>query len=162
MSDEREIAERIRVWYDEPIALDAGHRDRVSAVAFAAARERRSHTGRLLGLAAAALLASVLVGRQWLRGLPAAVSVRFVLRGAPEAGQVALVGDFNGWNLSATPLARASSDPVWAVDVRMRPGRYGYAFVVDGRQWIADPTAPLTPDDFGRPTSVIVVGGGRR
>ena len=39
------------------------------------------------------------------------------------------------------------------------PGRYAYAFLVDGQRWIADPAAPpAVGDDFGRPSSVVTVG----
>jgi hypothetical protein len=35
-----------------------------------------------------------------------------------------------------------------------------YAFIVDGDRWVADPAAPMAPEDgFGIRNSVIVVGG---
>jgi 1,4-alpha-glucan branching enzyme len=71
---------------------------------------------------------------------------------------VTVVGDFNDWNATLTPLRRTPSSAAWIADVHVAPGRYGYAFVVDGHQWITDPTAPLAPDAFGHPTSVLVVG----
>ena len=40
----------------------------------------------------------------------------------------------------------------------LRAGRYTYAFLLDGRLWVPDPTAPLAPEDgFGRRNSVVVV-----
>jgi hypothetical protein len=48
-------------------------------------------------------------------------------------------------------------------DVPLAPGRYQYAFVVDGRRFLADPSAPrATGDDFGTPTSVVTVGDAAR
>jgi hypothetical protein len=80
---------------------------------------------------------------------------RFMLV-APDAGQVSLVGDFNDWELAATPLEKQNG--VWTVTVPLRPGRYNYAFLVDGQRWTADPSAPRNVgDDFGRPSSVITV-----
>jgi hypothetical protein len=33
-----------------------------------------------------------------------------------------------------------------------------YAFLVNGKQWVADPSAPrATDDDFGMPSSALVV-----
>jgi hypothetical protein len=35
-----------------------------------------------------------------------------------------------------------------------------YAFLVDGKQYVADPTAPRSSgDDFGMPSSALVVEG---
>ncbi len=78
---------------------------------------------------------------------------------APQARGVTLVGDFNDWNLLATPLRRAEGDGVWHVTVTLPPGRYRYAFVVDGSTWESDPEAPVAVDDFGRSSSVVTVVG---
>jgi len=82
---------------------------------------------------------------------------------APAARRVALVGDFNGWDARSTPLQRASGarGDVWAVELTLMPGRHAYAFIVDDSTWVADPGAARAPgDDFGTPSSVIVVGAG--
>lgn len=85
--------------------------------------------------------------------------IRFVLV-APGASRVALVGDFNDWDPRAMPLRPAGDGRLWTIDVRLRPGRHEYAFVVNGRQWRVDPTAPrAVANDFGPPNSVIIVGG---
>jgi hypothetical protein len=83
--------------------------------------------------------------------------VKFVLV-APQAARVAVVGDFNGWDGSATPAVR-QADGSWVTLVTLRPGRHVYSFVVDG-QFVSDPTAPIAPDDgFGHKNSVAVVTG---
>ncbi len=88
-------------------------------------------------------------------------SVTFVFL-APEARSVALAGDFDGWDAARLPMQREGPG-LWTVDVPLAPGRYQYAFVVDGRRFIADPAAPrATGDDFGTPTSVVTVGGAAR
>lgn len=75
----------------------------------------------------------------------------------PGARTVQVAGDFNGWNPSRTPLERASSG-AWTVTLPLKPGRYEYQFVVDGRQWIADPFAAEQNDDgFGSRNAVIEV-----
>jgi hypothetical protein len=74
------------------------------------------------------------------------------------AHEVALVGDFNDWQAGSTPLRRVSPDGLWAVEVPLEPGRYTYAFVVDGTRWVPDETAPRAPDDeFGGEKSVVYV-----
>ena len=134
---------------------------------------RRQWTVRLnplrgLGLAAGLaglLLVAMLAGRRAGQGEasppvsagPNGQSLQFVLV-APEASAVVLVGDFNDWNVSATPLVRAEGG-VWTVTVPLAPGRYRYSFVVDGRVWRNDPEAAALEDEFGRPNSVVTVGG---
>jgi hypothetical protein len=84
--------------------------------------------------------------------------VRFVLV-APTANSVTLVGDFNNWDRAATRLTPAGATGTWTISLPLAPGRYEYAFIVDGTQWEADPTAPITMhDDFGTTSSVVTVG----
>lgn len=86
--------------------------------------------------------------------------VRFELS-APRASHVALVGSFNEWNPAATPLSRDPASGKWVVSLRLPPGRHVYAFVVDG-DVTADPTAPrAADDDFGSPSSVVLVAAPR-
>jgi len=89
---------------------------------------------------------------------PEGQPIQFVLI-APEAQAVAVVGDFNDWSMSATPLARTLGDGVWHVTIPLGPGRYRYAFVVNGAIWRNDPEAPAAEDEFGRANSVVTVGG---
>ena len=139
-------------------------------------RPRQFRVSPLAGLAAAAAFAAIVAGTTLAtsRGrsmpIPADVAtattaraevVRFVIV-APAAQSVALVGDFNGWNPVATPLARTAGGDAWLVTVSLAAGKYQYAFVVDGRAWLADPTAPISvEDDFGTPSSLLTVGGRR-
>ena len=84
--------------------------------------------------------------------------VKFVYL-APKADKVFLVGDFNGWDTTKTPLARAN-DGSWTVDIPLTAGRHLYGFVVDG-SWNTDPHAPIAPDDgFGHANSVKLVRRG--
>jgi hypothetical protein len=65
---------------------------------------------------------------------------------------VALVGDFNGWDARATPLAR-SADGSWTTTVSLAPGRHAYAYVIDDSAWVTDPRVPVTRDvDYGATT----------
>lgn len=120
--------------------------------------ERRPGAGGpmwpLAALAAAAGLAAVAVFGAGARGK----GVAFTLV-APRASSVAIVGDFNDWNPHATPLVR-TGDGAWETRVRLAPGQYNYAFVVDGATWVPDPAAPKNAvDDFGSPNSVVTVAG---
>lgn len=86
--------------------------------------------------------------------------VKFVFV-APQASKVSVVGDFNGWDATTTPMVRTPNSSVWTVTLPLTTGRHVYSFVVDGSTWNADPAAPLAPDDgFGHANSVRIVGRG--
>ena len=106
----------------------------------------------------ALLLAGAAVGRfthPASRETPVETTVRFVFV-APGAARVSVVGDFNQWNADAMPL-RKLSDGTWVVDVPIDPGRYAYAFIVDGKIEV-DPVAPRATGDFGE-NSILMVRG---
>jgi len=129
-------------------------------------RPRTFAVSPLAGLAAAAGVAAIVfvAARSGVAPVTARATgdhtpVEFLLV-APRAASVMLVGDFNDWTASATPLHMAAAGGLWAVTVPLAPGRYRYAFVVDGKRWQPDPSAPPAPDDeFGSPASVVTVGG---
>jgi 1,4-alpha-glucan branching enzyme len=71
---------------------------------------------------------------------------------------VSLVGDFNQWDAHATPMRQLGDGRLWLVEVPLPPGRHVYAFVVDG-DVTPDPAAPRAgEEDFGTPSSVVLVG----
>jgi hypothetical protein len=173
-----ELIERAAAELRRPVRLDPALDIRVMAEVRARPRGRRIWLLRPravsvtpLGLLArAAVLAAVVAGatlvtyRMQAPSTPSTVAgsvesaVSFVMY-APGARSVTVVGDFNDWDKAATPLRRAGTAGAWTVTVPLGPGRYRYAFVVDGIQWLADPGAPRAPDDdFGTPNSVLTVG----
>lgn len=85
-----------------------------------------------------------------------AVPHQFVLD-LPSATSVSVVGDFNDWSIDQAPMQKFA-DGAWNVTIPIKPGRHEYAFVVDGKKWMADPRAPKAKDsDFGKPGSVLMV-----
>ena len=79
-----------------------------------------------------------------------------------ESQQVHLVGDFNDWSHTATPMTRSGSHFVAAV--RLPTGRtYRYKFLVDGERWENDWHADAyVPNDFGGDDSLLdLTSGGR-
>ncbi len=77
---------------------------------------------------------------------------------APAVKSVALVGDFTDWRSDRVQLERSSTG-MWQATVRLAPGRYRFAYLVDNNQWRADSNSAAAPDDFGRPTSIVTVAG---
>jgi len=83
--------------------------------------------------------------------------VNFVLV-APAAKSVKVVGDFNHWGLNDSALVATNNQGVWSVTAPVPAGVHRYAFVVNEKQWVADPRAPRSVgDDFGMPSSALVV-----
>lgn len=84
------------------------------------------------------------------------VLVRLVLL-EPSAQSVSVAGDFNGWNPIQTPLQRSTTG-LWTATIALKPGRYEYMFVIDGKRWIADPLATEDAvDGFGARNAVLDV-----
>jgi Glycogen recognition site of AMP-activated protein kinase len=77
---------------------------------------------------------------------------------APDAQRVQVLGDFNQWTQNGTDLQR-SPDGRWRTTSLLPPGRYVYAFLVDGKRFERDPARdPVEDRDFGVPGSELVVG----
>jgi hypothetical protein len=159
---EDDIVERMIRQLRRPVSIDPGLDARVMReIADDAQPQTRGH-GPLLRawpwLAAAAVLGAVVIAQPWTGSDSANPDAfQFVLV-APQASSVSLVGDFNDWDPARSPMQTAHG--VWATVVPLAPGRYRYAFLVNGVEWRADPGAPAARDDeFGTPSSVVTVGG---
>ena len=73
----------------------------------------------------------------------------------PQARQVFLVGDFNGWNPSVTPMTRTESGE-WTHHLSLRRGVYQFKYLADD-EWFLDYAAfGLEEGPFGW-NSVVVV-----
>jgi 1,4-alpha-glucan branching enzyme len=75
---------------------------------------------------------------------------------APQAKQVSLVGDFNNWEPSATPMIR-QPDGRWMASLELSHGYHEYAFLVDGIR-VLDPDATgKARDSHNEPISLLAV-----
>jgi hypothetical protein len=76
---------------------------------------------------------------------------------APEAGTVAVAGDFNDWSGEGYHLEDGDGDGIWTGSLPISPGLHKYMFVVDG-EWTTDPEADRYVDDgFGNRNALIEV-----
>lgn len=97
---------------------------------------------------------SVLPGQ---RETLAQVEVTFTISGI-KANQIAVAGDFNGWNTSANQLEDPDGDGIWTGKMYLKPGRYEYMLVVDDGKWVTDPNAKVYADDgFGSRNAVLFI-----
>lgn len=78
----------------------------------------------------------------------------------PPARQVAVTGDFNGWDLQGVPLKASGKPGLWETELRVPPGVYSYNFIVDGDLLVPDPNSPnQVPDGYGGTDSILLVNG---
>jgi hypothetical protein len=66
---------------------------------------------------------------------------------AAEATSVSLAGSFSAW--SPAIELRETAPGVWTAMVPLTPGVHDYLFLIDGVEWVPDPTARPVEDDFG-------------
>ncbi len=76
---------------------------------------------------------------------------------APEAKEVYLAADFNGWRIDQTSRMERNGHDSWTKRFKLHPGRYHYRFVVDGK-WVEDPNNPTKEKNpFGEMNSLLEV-----
>ncbi len=81
--------------------------------------------------------------------------VTFSLAGRTNANQVLLAGNFTDWQQGAVPMIRNENG--WSIPVKLKPGKYLYKFIVDGK-WMTDPANSNTENDLeGNNNSVFYV-----
>jgi hypothetical protein len=72
------------------------------------------------------------------------------------ASTVYLVGNFNNWDPFATPMK--GEDGEWFVQLKLKPGVYEYAFVINGTKTVEDPNEyGSIKNDLGTYNSVFVL-----
>jgi 1,4-alpha-glucan branching enzyme len=89
-------------------------------------------------------------------GSPGKVRVTFTMPAAIWAESIHLVGDFNGWSKTATPLT--CEDNQWWVSLELDANRaFQYRYLINGREWYNDWRADrYEPNEFGGDNSVVV------
>lgn len=73
----------------------------------------------------------------------------------PTASEVFLVGDFNGWDCSATPMSR-SPDGDWVVSLSLGDGVYEYKILADGHFELDDAASGVEEVPFAS-NSILVL-----
>jgi len=84
------------------------------------------------------------------------VRVTFTMPKLEGVKQLFLVGDFNNWSVSETPLTRAA-DETWSVALTLEGGRkYEYRYFADNQVWHNDWAADsYVMNSFGTENSVV-------
>jgi 1,4-alpha-glucan branching enzyme len=73
-----------------------------------------------------------------------------------QVESVSLVGDFNGWEVSATPMSRGRGSNFRAT-LELAPGRaYQFRYLINGEHWRNERHADrYVPNDFGGENCVV-------
>ena len=67
------------------------------------------------------------------------VRITFELPSNMWAERVNLVGEFNDWDTTATPMSRHRSDANWKATLDLEQGKqYRFRYLVDGKEWLND------------------------
>jgi 1,4-alpha-glucan branching enzyme len=67
------------------------------------------------------------------------VRVTFELPSNMWAERVNLVGEFNDWDTTATPMKRNRSDANWKATIELKSGqRHRFRYLIDGKEWLND------------------------
>lgn len=75
---------------------------------------------------------------------------------APDAESVYLVGSFNNWDTTATPMKKDKWG-FWKISIELSLGTYEYLFYVDGRWQNDRMRTELKKNPFGTTNNVLVV-----
>jgi hypothetical protein len=86
------------------------------------------------------------------------VTFRLPAQAAPGEGPVHIAGDFNGWDIVATPMSRLKNGDC-GVTMELETGRdYRFRYLIDGCRWENDWSADrYDPNPHGGFDSVVVV-----
>jgi hypothetical protein len=75
-----------------------------------------------------------------------------------DAEHVSVIGDFNNWQKDAAEMRRVPGTSLWAIEIPLEEGLYRYAFLIDEKEWKADPLARVSlKNDFGKDNSLMVL-----
>jgi 1,4-alpha-glucan branching enzyme len=67
------------------------------------------------------------------------VRVVFRLPNTTLADRISVVGEFNDWDTTATPMILRRPDAEWSATVVLEAGhRYRFRYLVDGKHWLND------------------------
>ncbi len=74
----------------------------------------------------------------------------------PEAQEVFLAGDFNGWNPTSHPMNR-QSDGAWTTQILFCHGHHRYWFVVDGQPKLDPRAQGVGRNELNEKVSLVAV-----
>lgn len=106
-------------------------------------------------VAAAAAFVLIMVFLLFLLQKKTVTPHRFVIY-RPDAAQVEIAGNFTGWK--NIPMKNEGKSGYWEVTLDIPSGEHRFAYILDGRIRVPDPTISAREnDDFGGKNSILSV-----
>lgn len=81
--------------------------------------------------------------------------VVFKLR-ASFAKSISIAGDFNNWDKDANPFI-LNAEGVWEERILLSPGEHIYKFIIDGENWVINPTSEYVDDPIHGKCSILAI-----
>ena len=100
-----------------------------------------------------------MIGKEPLPG-DSQVRVTFRLPHTTHADRISVVGEFNDWDSTATPMRYRSSEAEWTATIVLKAGqRYRFRYLVNGKEWLNDWYADdYEENPYGASDSVVDLG----
>jgi 1,4-alpha-glucan branching enzyme len=99
------------------------------------------------------------VKKQYLKAKPLCkVTFTLTREAAGQADNAYVVGDFNGWDVKATPMKKLKNGSFTATATLERGKEYQFRYLLDGANWENDWSSDkYVTNRFGGDNSVVVV-----
>ncbi|MBN2534874.1 MAG: isoamylase early set domain-containing protein [Spirochaetales bacterium] len=143
------------------ITTPAGLSERITGYVLEKHREKRPRKTSwiLVPLAAAAIILITFFFTLVFFTRPQNTITIHLMIQVPDATSVSVVGDWNGWNPAVNILSDSDGDGIWEIRLNLdKNNEYRYQFLINGKDWVPDPTSPLQVDDgFGGINSILEI-----
>ena len=122
-------------------------------------RKPRKFSWVLVPLAAAAIILITFFFTLTFFTQPDKIITIHLMIHVPDATSVSVVGDWNSWNPEVDMLSDPDGDGIWDIRLKLdKNNEYRYQFLINGKDWVPDPSSPLQVDDgFGGINSVLEI-----
>ena len=102
---------------------------------------------------------TISLNKQYLKTVPACnVTFRLPKQAVPDAKTVAIVGDFNNWNLNETRMKKLKNGDFKTTLKLNRDREYKFRYLIDNNRWENDWVADkYVPNVYGDDDSVVIV-----
>jgi 1,4-alpha-glucan branching enzyme len=89
--------------------------------------------------------------------VPGKVSITFSLPSSIWAEQINIVGSFNDWDKTRTPMRQSGTDGEWRLTLELEADQeHQYRYLIDGETWYTDYNADgFVANEYGSDNSVV-------
>ena len=83
--------------------------------------------------------------------------VTFTFKPHEDVASIAVAGDWNNWN--PEEMRRKKDGTFYKRKQLLLGQNYGFKYLIDGNEWVHDPTAPKVANDYGSHNSLLELEG---